>query len=265
MNTVSGAWGPLASMPSACAACTAGPMMSSSSRPNSPPSPACGFSPATAMRGRCRPMPVWAMRIVPSTASKVTASMAERSDWWMVTSTTRSSSLASIMRTGGATPSGAASAASACSSSVWPGNGTPAAASASLWMGAVTSAAASPACTHRTACSMQRAAAAPLRASTTPCGSAASAWGRPGGTSTGRQPGGTAARSAGASTTAVIGAPARRSTSRSPTTTASARAPARKAWTMVSGPMPAASPIVTSKGSAVTGFAGALMPGCRSR
>jgi hypothetical protein len=36
----------------ACAARTAGAMVSISSRPNRPPSPACGFSPATAMRGR---------------------------------------------------------------------------------------------------------------------------------------------------------------------------------------------------------------------
>ena len=58
------------------------------------------------------------MRIVSSTASKVTASIARRSDMWIVTSTVFSSSLASIMRTGGGAPP---SAASACSISVWPG------------------------------------------------------------------------------------------------------------------------------------------------
>ena len=59
------------------------------------------------------------MRSVSSTASKVTASIARRNDMWIVTSTVRSSSLASIMRTGGAgLPGGVASA---CSISVWPG------------------------------------------------------------------------------------------------------------------------------------------------
>jgi hypothetical protein len=56
------------------------------------------------------------MRRVCSTASKVTASMALRSDMWIVTSTVRSSSLASIMRTGGIGWPGCA--ASACSISV---------------------------------------------------------------------------------------------------------------------------------------------------
>ena len=110
MNTVSGANGPLASMPSARAACTAGAMTRSSSSPNRPPSPACGLRPATAMRGRAgaeaRAPPRAAMRIVSSTASKVTASIAWRSDMWIVTSTVRSSSLASIMRTGGSAPPG---------------------------------------------------------------------------------------------------------------------------------------------------------------
>ena len=143
------------------------------------------------------------MRIVDSTASKVTASMAARKAMWIVTSTTRSSSLASIMRTGG---NGPPAAASDCSISVCPGKGTPAAASASLWMGAVTMAAASPACTQRTACSMQRAAAAPQRASMRPQGSPARPSGSPGGAITGRQPGGTSSSSATRSITAVIGA-----------------------------------------------------------
>ena len=106
------------------------------------------------MRGRARPWrtaAAWAMRIVSSTASKVTASIALRSDRWIVTSTVRSSSLASIMRTGGAWPP---CAARACSISVWPGYGTPAAASASLWIGAVTIPPACPCCTSRTACSI---------------------------------------------------------------------------------------------------------------
>ena len=155
-------------MPSARAARTAGAMMRISSSPNRPPSPACGFSPATAMRGRStdpsRRQLRCAMRSVSSTASKVTASIAARSDRWIVTSTVRSSSLASIMRTGGGRPGDA----SACSISVWPGNPMPAAASASLWIGAVTMPATAPPRASSTACSMQRAAAAPARASTLP-------------------------------------------------------------------------------------------------
>ena len=114
------------------------------------------------MRKRCAL--AWAMRIVSSTASNVTASIALFSDWWIVTSTTRSSSLASIMRTG-------MPPASACSISVWPGYGTPAAASAALWIGAVTMALPSPRCTARTAASMHMAAAWPACASTAPQGS----------------------------------------------------------------------------------------------
>ncbi len=122
MNTVSGANGPLAAMPAARACAMAGAMNSISSLPNRPPSPACGFSPATAMRGAARPKR-WPAACVMASVSAMpctdNASIARRSDRWMVTSTTRSSSLASIMRTGGGASPGAA--ASACSISVWPG------------------------------------------------------------------------------------------------------------------------------------------------
>ena len=106
MNTVSGANGPLASMPSARAALRPpGAMMRSSSSPNRPPSPACGLRPATAMRGaprrRRRAAACGDADRRRARASKVTASIAWRSDMWIVTSTVRSSSLASIMRTGG--------------------------------------------------------------------------------------------------------------------------------------------------------------------
>jgi hypothetical protein len=57
---------------------------------------------------------------------------------------------------------------------------------------------------------------------------------------------------------AVIGAPQRRITSTLPSTTASVNSPCMKAFTMSSGPMPAASPMVTSSGVL-------LMPDCRSR
>src|ERR687890_23022 len=54
-NTVSEGYGPSAPMPSRFARSTAGAMMSISSRPKLPPSPACGFRPATPMRGRSNP------------------------------------------------------------------------------------------------------------------------------------------------------------------------------------------------------------------
>jgi len=50
-NTVSAGCGPVASMPASRAARIAGAMCSRSSSPNSPCSPACGFSPQTAIRG----------------------------------------------------------------------------------------------------------------------------------------------------------------------------------------------------------------------
>ena len=189
------------------------------------------------MRGRGWPQAAaasWAMRIVCSTESKLTRSTARRSATWMLTSTTRSSSLASIMRTGGALPP--SGVASACSISVWPGWWMPAAASASLCSGAVTIAAASPASSSRAAVSMQAAAAAPQRASTRPQGSSARPAGSPGGHSTASAPGGTAARSAGASIRASGSvspstAAARLSTCGSPTTTQCAASPSATALT----------------------------------
>ncbi len=242
-------------MPSCRAAAIAGAMKRCSSSPNNPPSPACGLSPATAMRGRGWPhaaLARWAIRIVSSTEASLTRSTARRSDTWMLTSTTRSSSLASIMRTDGASPPGGA--AKDCSISVCPGKPMPAAASASLCNGAVTIARAFASSSHCTAASMQRAAAAPQRACTRPQGSSAKPAGRPSGCSTARQPGGTRARSAGASMRASGSCrpttiAARRNTATSPTTTQSAASPSAKACTRVSGPMPQASPIVKSSGA----------------
>src|SRR6185312_15783740 len=54
-NTVSDGNGPSAAMPSARAAATAGAITSISSRPKLPPSPACGLSAATAIRGVAMP------------------------------------------------------------------------------------------------------------------------------------------------------------------------------------------------------------------
>ena len=236
-------------MPSARAAAIAGPMMVSSSSPNSPPSPACGFSPATAMRGVACPhraAAACAMRRVCSTASKVTLSMARRSEVWMVTSTTRSSSLASIMRTSRAPASDA-------SISVWPGKPMPAAANAFLWIGAVTMPPTSPRCASATARSMQRAAAAPARASMRPQGICARSLGKASSCSTGTQCGGVRSASAARSMRATASMPpsacaARRITSTSPITQHPAAAPCAKAFAMISGPMPATSPIVSACG-----------------
>ncbi|KAG1076989.1 hypothetical protein G6F40_017204 [Rhizopus arrhizus] len=78
----------------------AGSMMSMSSRPNLPPSPACGFRPATATRGFSMPIcrqARSASRMAVSSASGVMREMTSASATWMVTSSTRSSSLANIM------------------------------------------------------------------------------------------------------------------------------------------------------------------------
>ena len=253
MNTVSGANGPLALMPSPRAAAMAGPMIVSSSSPNRPPSPACGLRPATAMRGRGWPQrteAACAMRSVSSTASKLIASIARRSDTWMVTSTVRSSSLASIMRTAGTRPS---TAASACSISVCPGKCTPAAASASLWIGAVTMPATSPRIAMPAAAVMHAAAAAPARASTRPMGAAIRSAGNPSGCHTGMQFGGTCSASPGCSIVATASMPpvnpaARRITATSPTTKQPVAPSPRNSLAMISGPMPQASPCVIASG-----------------
>ncbi|MNP45473.1 hypothetical protein D3C76_1393990 [compost metagenome] len=60
---VSPGYGPSAAIPNAWAERTAGPMMSSSSRPNEPLSPLCGFKPQTPMRGFSRPLRLSAVSI----------------------------------------------------------------------------------------------------------------------------------------------------------------------------------------------------------
>jgi hypothetical protein len=118
MKTVSGAKGPLASMPFGARGLHGRADDRSSSSPNSPPSPACGFSPATRdARGRLAPSRSARVRDAQRLQHGVEAQRVDgvRSAMWMVTSTTRSSSLASIMRTGGGRPGGRpAPAASRC-------------------------------------------------------------------------------------------------------------------------------------------------------
>ena len=88
------------SIPSAFAASTAGVISSISSRPNSPFSPQCGFSPATPTRGFSMPsfrQASAAMRMQSSTRSFFTLSQASRSETWVETWTTRMFSCTSIM------------------------------------------------------------------------------------------------------------------------------------------------------------------------
>jgi hypothetical protein len=59
---VSAGNGPSTTWPRAAAASTAGAITSISSRPNTPPSPACGLRPATAIRGRSTPARRTALR-----------------------------------------------------------------------------------------------------------------------------------------------------------------------------------------------------------
>ena len=81
-------------MPRARASAIAGATRSISSRPNAPPSPACGFTPATAIRGAAIPAPrsaSWVIAIVSPISSRDSAFSASRSARWIVTSTVRSS------------------------------------------------------------------------------------------------------------------------------------------------------------------------------
>ena len=79
----------------------AGAMVSISSRPSVPLSPAWGLSAARARRGRATPKSsrsAWAVvRAVAAIASAVTPAAASRRDRWMVTSTVRRSAAASII------------------------------------------------------------------------------------------------------------------------------------------------------------------------
>ena len=80
-NMVSAPNGPATSMPSAATRSIAGLMISISSRPNSPPSPACGLSPLTAIFGAGDAEPlsaVSAARMVRATFSRVISAIASR-------------------------------------------------------------------------------------------------------------------------------------------------------------------------------------------
>ena len=93
--------GPLTAMPSAASSSMAGAMTSASSLPIRPPSPACGLSPATAMRGAAMPKS-WAsaaavIRTVSMSRARVSARGTAESGMCTVVGTTLSSSATSII------------------------------------------------------------------------------------------------------------------------------------------------------------------------
>jgi len=110
--------------------------MSFSSRPRWPPSPACGLSPSTAMRGRAMPnlaiMSPCTMRSVRSSDGVVIAAGTAASGRWVVASATRNSGLASIITTSACVRS--------AKNSVWPRKAMPASLIEDFCSGAVTSA-----------------------------------------------------------------------------------------------------------------------------
>ncbi|MNN41622.1 hypothetical protein D3C81_1557520 [compost metagenome] len=103
VNRVSAGSGPIRSRPSARRRARVGSMISISSRPRWPPSPACGLRPQTRMRGLAMPNLLCRspcrMRATRARRSAVMASATSRSGRWVVTSATRRPRVASIITT----------------------------------------------------------------------------------------------------------------------------------------------------------------------
>ena len=213
-----------------------------SSSPNIPPSPAWGFSAATAIRGEGVPMYLRknasVMRTVFSMSAGERSSRARRNPTWIVTRATRSRSPASIITTSAPPHRWARN-------SVWPGNGTPAAFSPSFVIGQVTIAEAFPERTSPAADRMYAAMATEPgregRLNGTCPGSRAER------AATAIRPGPVSSPSPTMARDAPVTSTARRRIAGSPYTTgrhqekSSSRAWAR---TETSGPIPAGSPIV---------------------
>ena len=93
--------GPKASTPRSCRARTAGPMISISSRPRAPPSPACGLRPAKASRGAVMPKlrhrPRAVARPLATTKSIDNIPGTAETGIWVVIGTTRRPGPASII------------------------------------------------------------------------------------------------------------------------------------------------------------------------
>jgi hypothetical protein len=92
-------------------------MISISSRPSAPSSPACGLGAATARRGpgiaKSRTRPAAVIRPAATIVSRLSAATASRRAKWMVTGTTRRPGQTSII-------AGVAPPASSARNSVWP-------------------------------------------------------------------------------------------------------------------------------------------------
>src|SRR6267143_3872160 len=174
-NSVSAGSGPSTSMPRARAALMAGMILvSSSPRPNSPPSPACGLIAQTPMRGCAIPERTRASyprRMVRSTSAGSIFSIASSSPMWVVTWMTRILGVESIIET-------SSMPASLARSSVWPGYLCPPACSASLFSGAVQIASMRPAMASSTARWMNLKAASPAVADSFPKGRSSGMMGR---------------------------------------------------------------------------------------
>ena len=142
LNSVSAGKGPLRRRPSARRASSAGMITSSSSRPRWPPSPACGFSPATRICGWAMPnlsrRSAWTMRNTSSSKAGVRLGATCASGRWVVASATRMPPPVSIITTRGVWVRSARY-------SVCPENATPASLITPLCTGAVTMAANCPA------------------------------------------------------------------------------------------------------------------------
>ena len=206
------------------------------------------------MRRKCAAVMCSVCRI----CSCVTASNAWRRDTWMLTRTVRKPGQLSIMRTGNcATGTPWCAAASACRYSVCPGWSIPAADRASLWMGAVTTARARPSSAASAAQRMQSAAIRPATALICPKGTGpvrSQAW------STARRSGGSVCKTSSVSTGCTcsasgawagrVSSSARCRVGTSPATTTSRNSDGRwrTAAAMISGPMPAGSPMVITRG-----------------
>ena len=216
-------------------------MRVNSSVPIAPPSPAWGFRPATARRGagmaKSRIRPAWVRRRVCSSSAGVRVAGTAESGMWMVTGTTRRLSQDSIMTTG-------RSPARWARYSVWPGKAKPApSCSAFLWIGPVQMAAAWPRRVRSTARAMTSITPWALRGSGWPgVVGAGKAWGRTGS----RRAGVVSASDASFRMRMAVpggrwpGSPSQKKATVSPN--------AARAATASSGPRPAGSPQVRTRG-----------------
>src|SRR3569832_229245 len=171
-NSVSAGWGPRRSRPSLRRRSSTGSMMSISSRPKWPDSPAWGLRPATAIRGRAMPnlrcRSACRMRITSMSRSGVMASAMARKGRWVVASATRRPPPASIMTTR-CVPLRSARY------SVWPVKAKPASLMMPLCTGAVTTAGNDPSRQPARAASSRASTWALLRVSSVPAVTAAAA------------------------------------------------------------------------------------------